>query len=84
MLSNSLRNIETLNEKWNLSNQLIYSDDLRREFFWIADEGTKSLNNLSEVNCNVDFSHYILTKDELKNYVEIDRIQNIRLYNICL
>ena len=84
LLSNSLKNIETLNEKWNLSNQLIYSDDLRREFFWIADEGTKSINNLSDVNCNVDFSHYILTKEELKNYVEIDRIQNIRLYNVCL
>ncbi len=83
VLSNNLKNIETLNEKWNLSNQLIYSDDLRREYFWIANKGTKSINNLSDINCDVDFLHYILTKDEFKNYVEIDRIQNVRLYTIC-
>lgn len=83
VLSNNLKNIEKLYEKWNLSNKLIYSDDLRREFFWIADEGTKSINAISDKNCNTSSSQYILTKDEFKKYKEIDRIQNVRLYSIC-
>lgn len=84
ILSNNLKNIKVLNEKWNLSDHIIYSDDLRREFFWVSSKGTKSLRRLISANCNQENLHFILSKNEFIKYKEIDRVDEIRLFKVCI
>ena len=84
ILSNNLKNIKVLNEKWNLSDYIIYSEDLRREFFWVSSKGTKSLSKLISANCNQEDKHFVLSKNEFIKYKEIDRVDEIRLFKVCI
>jgi hypothetical protein len=83
ILSNNFKNIKVLNEKWNLSDYIIYSEDLRREFFWVSSKGTKSLSKLIGANCNKENMHFILSKNEFIKYKEIDKVDDIRLFKVC-
>ena len=83
LFDNNLKNIDFINEKWNLKEQNTYSEDLKREYFWITKQGTYNLKTLSYLNCSKNKNHFILSKKTLVDFIEIDKIGEVRLYKAC-
>tara|TARA_B100000989_G_scaffold292373_1_gene268190 strand:- start:4070 stop:5497 length:1428 start_codon:yes stop_codon:yes gene_type:complete len=83
LFGNNLKNIDFINEKWNLKEQNLYSEDLKREYFWITKQGTYNLKTLNYLNCSKNKNHFILSKKTLEDFIEIDKIGEVRLYKAC-
>lgn len=82
---NNLSIISELNAKWNLTDAIVYSDSLRREFYWVTKKGTYSTVDLykNTNKCAQKLNNYLITSNGKWNLEIIDSQNNIKLYKVC-
>lgn len=80
---NDQKNLVTLNDKWNLKMEDIYSDSFMRQLYWITKKPIYNINKFDPSLCTSGKSIFFISNIDFKRYQKIDNEGRFNLYTLC-